>query len=330
VYASEHDDYRIVNLGAAMLFNHNPVPSVTNYWTVDEEDLTDSSAVETKSYSTYYDVSFSAQLDIMQGQEIFANYGETWFEDRGLDLRGTGTSVLVRPVQELDEIGYCLSDITIGPSPIAGRGVFAARSFRAGDVVAVSPVFILPKHLLESSESNTIMLNYAISSTGSDVALVPIGKAGMMNNGGEAASNVEIVWFDWETSTAGGTPPILAEYKVDELEAFPYAKLDLAYRAMRDIEEGEELTVFYGAEWEERWAEHAAGEEGESRALLQSLGAPSGLFPDAWKNLKCFGQHCKRMARFKFMEMQKAKKETQARKVAAAQHAPPLSTPPDL
>jgi hypothetical protein len=313
-YTSEEDDYRIVNLGAAMLFNHNPVASVTNYWTVDEEDLTDSSLVETESYSTFSDVDFSAQLNILQGQEIFANYGDSWFEDRSLDLLGpTGSSVLVRSIKELDEIGHCLSHIKIGPSlTFSGRGVFAAKSFKAGDIVSVSPVFILPKHILQSAQSNTVMLNYGISIADSDVCLVPISKAAMMNNGGETGSNVEISWYDWTTNTAGGTPALLSDHKIDELEAFPYARLDLAYRTTRDVAEGEELTVFYGVEWEQRWAEHVAS--GANQALLQSIGAPEGLFPDTWKNLKCFGKHCQRLARYKFNEMKKAKEMAKQKK----------------
>lgn len=303
-YASEHAEYRIINLGAAMLFNHNPVASVTNYWTVDEEDLPDSSQPANEAHSTFPDVDFSAQLNILQGQEIFANYGDSWFEDRDLELRGmTGSSVLVRSTKELDEIGHCLSDISIGPSLISGRGVFANRSFKSGEIVAISPVFILPKHLLQSSKSNTVMLNYGLSTSDSDVCLVPIGRISMINNGKDSA-NVDIVWYDWETRTAGGTPTILSEHTIDALEAFPYTRLDLAYRASRDIAKGEELTINYGAEWEAKWAEHVGN--GANGVMLQSIDAPAGLFPDSWK-VKCFGQHCKRLARSKFLEMKKNK-----------------------
>lgn len=88
-----------------MVFNHMPVASVTNYWTVDMEDLPDCSAPQTEAFLTFPDVDFSAQLNILQGQEIFANYGENWFEDRGIDLGEGAGSVLVRPTKELDEIG---------------------------------------------------------------------------------------------------------------------------------------------------------------------------------------------------------------------------------
>lgn len=304
-YASEDDDYRIVNIGAAMIFNHMPKASVTNYWTVDVEDLPDCSLPTKEAYSTFPDVDFSAQLNILQGQEIFGFYGETWFEDRDIDLEGSAvSSVMVRTTKELDQIGYCLSDVVVGPSAISGRGVFAARSFKAGEIISVSPVLIIPKHLLESPVSNTVMLNYAVSASTSDVALFAMGKMTMCNNGG-ASSNAEIVWFDWDTNLAGSPPSVLGELSIDELEASLYSRLDFAYRAVRDIDEGEELTIFYGADWENKWAEYIAGPV--EKPFLHPIGAPNGLFPEEWNELKCFGQHCKAFSRHKFMAMTREK-----------------------
>lgn len=313
-YASEHDDYRIVNIGAAMIFNHMETASVTNFWTVDMDDIPDCSLVESQSYSTFPDFDFLAQLNILQGQELFANYGEDWFADRGIDLDASVGSVLVRPTKELQEIGHCLTDIDIDESDIAERGVFAARSFKAGEIVSVSPVLILPRHLLESPESNTVLINYAVSAPGSDVALFAMGKMTMANNAGDAA-NTELVWYDWETRTAGGHPRVLDEYSVDELEDSAFSRLDFAYMAKRDIDVGEELTLDYGAEWEQKWAQHKAA--GVDASLLQPIGAPEGLFPTGWLQLKCFGKHCNKMRSYFYDEGKGAEGQNNAKASAS-------------
>jgi hypothetical protein len=75
--------------------------------------------------------------------------------------------------------------------------------------VSVSPVLVLPRHAFEGEESqHCTLINYLItgpntssnesSSLGniSDVALLPLTQAGMMNHGAGAAANIEMDWYD--------------------------------------------------------------------------------------------------------------------------------------
>lgn len=200
----------------------------------------------------------------------------------------------------------CLSDVYVDSSAVSGfgRGVFASRFFSAGEIISVSPILILPKHLLNLPESNTVLLNYVVSDISSDVSLFAMGKMTMSNHAGES-SNTEIVWFDWETNSVVPQPSIIDECSIDELEASSYSKLDFAYRATRDINKGEELTVNYGAEWERNWENHF--KTPSDKPFRHPIGAPDGLFPAKWKGVKCFGKHCKVYAHHKFMEMSREK-----------------------
>ncbi len=98
-----------------------------------------------------------------------------------------------------------------------------------------------------------------------------------------------------------------------ELESQMMAPLDFVYSAVRDIHEGEELTIFYGKDWIYSWSMYLAQrvlwlEKKEmnppvtdDEALKYKLempqfripiAAPDGLFPDSWIGVDCIGRHC--------------------------------------
>ncbi len=59
----------------------------------------------------------------------------------------------------------------------------------------ISPVLIIPKHMLDKTASTSVLMNYCMISdkNTSDVALLAIGLGGIMNHGG-ADANVQIKW----------------------------------------------------------------------------------------------------------------------------------------
>ena len=140
---------------------------------------------------------------------------------------------------------------------MAGKGLFAAKDFKSGDIITVSPTLIFPKESVSSvgADRKTIIQNYCIASEGvTNIALFPFGLGNMANHARSYKSNMELEWFWWsdeEKQNKLGT-------STADLMAAPFAQVDIAYRASRDISEGEELTVDYGEDWANKWALHLA------------------------------------------------------------------------
>lgn len=157
----------------------------------------------------------------------------------------------------LQEHGHCMTDIVVNESsiPLAGLGVFTKKGFKAGDIVSISPVVVLPRHSLEEIAEQTVILNYCMCGAKSDAALFPIGTAGLMNHGGIDA-NVKIEWFQWPASPGGPPQEDRLNMPIEKLERFPFAPLDFKYVATRDIEPYEELLLSYGEQWEHAWMKH--------------------------------------------------------------------------
>ena len=195
----------------------------------------------------------------------------------------------------LRENGHCMTDIFVNDSriPMAGKGVFAKRSFKKGEIVSISPVTILPKHSVEAMKEKSLLINYCMWSNGSDACLFPFGMAGLMNHGGIYA-NVEI---DWYSSDAVEN---MLEWPISKLERLPFAPLDWQYRATKNINEGEELIISYGDNWERAWVQHLEELKSWSETydvdsivmkpqFRQPFEAPEGFFPANFQS-ECIGK----------------------------------------
>ena len=113
------------------------------------------------------------------------------------------------------------SDIEVKQSP-HGRGVFALRPFKQGDIIEDCPT-------LEVSEDDVdgALLDYVFVSNEDDTKRLLLLGYGMLYNHGGPNANVEHTYWD-------DTPGIMGIV------------------ALRDIDKGEELRIDYGDEW---WAE---------------------------------------------------------------------------
>jgi hypothetical protein len=186
--------------------------------------------VQHSPYSTHTSFLVHSIADTPAGGEVFTNYGKQWFKDRNIK-RNKATSTHAASTYSLDELtlkGVCMSDIYVAESsiPFAGKGVFANKQFRRGDVVSVSPVLVLPRHVMEAAGDHSVLLNYCITAptiltptatittttttttttdgdtsshaSSSDVALLPLSQAGMMNHGvkGEEVGTANVA-LDW-------------------------------------------------------------------------------------------------------------------------------------
>eukprot|EP01041_Mallomonas_annulata_P004480 gene4480-8915_t len=310
VYNSEEDGYSMVVFGAACLFNHfNDPKDVAHFW--DDEIVVPIKDQLSEAFANYTQIRYLAEKPIIAGKEIFVSYGrDSWFSERGMKFNTSSNhDAAIYDLGTLDKVGHCLTDIYIDEStiPMAGKGVFSTKSYKKGELISIAPTLQLPKHIMQHMTPECVIINYCITSEGSDMALLPLTLAAMMNHGGVAA-NVEIDWYDWSnkeklTATLKKSP--------DELVDTFFAQLDLAYRASRDIAVGEELLVVYGHQWEEEWMSHLdrLSQWIDSSASIDPMQqhpspslenkpqfrhpiiAPEGLYPDSWES-KCIGKTC--------------------------------------
>jgi hypothetical protein len=99
-----------------------------------------------------------------------------------------------------------------------------------------------------------LLLNYCFGHRESTLLLCPYGLlTGLVNHGGKGKANVRLQWSDpkrvsHDTSLLNKTVKKLVKQKS--------AALAMELVALRDIEEGEEILVDYGEEWEEAWKNH--------------------------------------------------------------------------
>lgn len=318
VFAHEEEEQSLVVFGIGMLVNHLSDPIMYHYWSEEEP------AHSAESYWTPSTMSSSVVYetlrDVKKGEELFISYGgDEWFTDREIPLSketdrdnsNSAPAVLVGD-EYLHEHAHCLTDVFVSESdkPMTFYGLFARRAFKKGEIVTVSPLLPLPAEEVEHLFDESVLMNYCISSPGSKVAMLPIGYAALMNH--DQHPNVKMDWFSWPSHR----PPWAAEndttYEFDEevglgrdnlrkcLEADPaelifesnFSSMDLQFVATRDIAPEEEITLDYGVNWINKWADymsaslsyHAQEEASEQdhsifRAFIEP---PEGLFPHRW------------------------------------------------
>lgn len=174
----------------------------------------------------------------------------------------------VRSLEWLDTHGQCLDNLRPDVSTIqqAGRGAFATRRIRQGDVIAPVPVVHIRRHDMEIRDADDwdnphaeiwndgtqLLLNYCYGHAESSLLLFPYSPVVNYVNHHHNNSNAELRWSshfpkhhraDWFQRTP------------DELETEDHAGLILELVATRDIAAGEEVFLNYGARWESAWQE---------------------------------------------------------------------------
>ena len=164
---------------------------------------------------------------------------------------------------------YCQDHIKPGLStiPQAGRGAFATRFLPAGTVVGYSPLIHIGElgrevYTVEIPEGNDeirkqydLIVNYSFGHRHSSVMLTPYGgMVNFINHASGSKANVKVRWPDKEL--VAHKPSFLTKTPTDLRYTVDKIGLSFEYVALRDIEEGEEVFMDYGPEWEEAWKEH--------------------------------------------------------------------------
>jgi hypothetical protein len=209
----------------------------------------------------------------------------------------------IRTTEWLEQHGTCADHIQAGPSTIkqAGRGAFATRFLPEGTIVTQMPlVHISDRKRLdmynmalnddgdrvpdpeEGKMGTQLLVNYCMGHADSSLLLCPYGPmTGFVNHGSGQKANVKLQWGSPER---GNHMPELLEGSLEQLEKDATAKLAMDLVATRDIEEGDEVFLDYGDEWEEAWNKHVEKWKPVSKA--ESYISAGELDGDATKRLQ--------------------------------------------
>jgi hypothetical protein len=175
-------------------------------------------------------------------------------------------------VEWLKENGECGDWITVKPSTIrqAGRGAFARRRFKVGEILAPLPLIHVPfRSMLDMFEfaslgrkpkvdrkkkiHTQLLENYCMGHRESTLLLCPFGTLSNHINHNQTLANVKLIWA--EPSKSSHNLEWL-NMTVDELHSTYRAGLAMNVVAIRDIQIDEEIFLDYGDEWEKAWQRH--------------------------------------------------------------------------
>ena len=198
---------------------------------------------------------------------------------------------VVKDVEWLKNNAYCQDNLVAGVSEIehAGRGAFAKRQIKRGEVIAPIPLVPLNSgrktlemveyinedgEEVDSDEDGAVekvksqqLLNYMLEHPQSSVLFFPAGPlVPYINHGGKRA-NAKMIW-----STKSWSNVKLAQrLGADLLQGLGSVDLILELVATRPIGKGEEILFDYGDSWEKAWKEHSdAWEKTSKNVALES------------------------------------------------------------
>jgi hypothetical protein len=188
---------------------------------------------------------------------------------------GTATLTVpnrVRSTEWLQENGRCLDNIRPDLSTIrqAGRGAFATRGIKKGDVITPMPlVHILRRHMeiyhgddYEDQngsfwiDGKQLLLNYCYGHPESSLLLFPYAPVSNYINHNASHNNAELRW-----STLPNHHTDWLERSPNDLDLETHSGLIMELVATTDIAPNEEIFLNYGAQWENAWNEFVANHQ---------------------------------------------------------------------
>eukprot|EP00934_Nitzschia_sp_Nitz4_P000758 Nitzschia sp. Nitz4//scaffold99_size76975//45278//47195//NITZ4_005578-RA/size76975-processed-gene-0.48-mRNA-1//-1//CDS//3329560856//758//frame0 len=198
----------------------------------------------------------------------------SWHEEENssppYDIRDYWRSQLQVPLDWLQTNGHCQDHLKPGPStiPHAGRGAFAARDLPKGTVVGYAPLVHvenfesfgnIPYHSKDGGNPYSkmdLMINYSFGHANSTLLLTPYGAMVNYINHDTSHANVRIQWPSQEQ--LAHKPEWLNRSTTFLRHTINKVGLSFEYVALRDIEQGEEIFLDYGEDWQRAWDQHVA------------------------------------------------------------------------
>lgn len=194
------------------------------------------------------------------------------------------TPNVVRTLSWLETNGRCFDNIRPGPStiPYAGRGAFATRDIKEGGLVAPVPLVQVPLgEIMDMHKITTVggsdnenddeedevvavrdgnetvgkqlLLNYCWGHPESDMLFFPTGGVVSYINHSKEKVNARMVWSDHPNNHKDwfDTKPADMIQK-----GHHYSGLMMEIVATKDIQQGDEVFLDYGDEWQAAWDKH--------------------------------------------------------------------------
>jgi hypothetical protein len=202
--------------------------------------------------SPHYNLSFYLQRPIPAGTELLVNYGQPWFRERNISL--DDPPPILKHTDWLLDCGYCVDNIRPGISPM-GRGALSSRFLPKGSIVAPVPVLPLTRDSLkrvrqyvsgELLETEQLLLNYCLGHSKSSLLLYPYAPfINLINHSGESP-NAKWQWVSHQ----------FLEWSIESILKMSESGLLLELVALNDIQDGEEIFVHYGTDWQHVWDTH--------------------------------------------------------------------------
>ena len=204
------------------------------------------------AFTYYHNFSFYSHRFIAPGQELMVNYGNGWKNKIPHDHLGEQTK---KPVEWLRSNGICLDHIkpALSDVPHAGRGAVATHFLPKGTIVAPVPLLPIQSRDVLKRKDGTwqLLLNYCFSHSQSNYLFVPYSPVvNLVNHASKNQANVKI---QWSRSNLFARKHLLEMKNI--FESNPTGLL-MELVAIRDIEHGEEILLFYGDAWQLAWERH--------------------------------------------------------------------------
>jgi hypothetical protein len=188
---------------------------------------------------------------------------------------------MVKSIEWLEKHGVCVDTMESKPStiPDAGRGAFALRDFKEGDVISIVPMaMIFDDEMLKMYAINEtivkrkgksmsqieydtnafrghqLIANYAYGHAESTVLLAPLAPmVNFINHGSDGKVNALMQWSHHEDMF---TSLDYNSMDVEELQDFGTPNIVMELVATKAIAKGDEIFVDYGGDWQETWDEY--------------------------------------------------------------------------
>ena len=256
------------------------------------------------AFSYRHNVTYIAVRDIAAGEELTVNCDDDSFdggayylsqydENSRKDDRVTcldqnlrvGTATQKPVIDDASKVAGAKDD------PM-GLGLFAKRTLAKGDNIISSPLTPIHRDLMELFDdepdeeqpvnNKQLMLNYVFGHPDSNLLLLPIGP--MVNfinhrRASDGGANAEIRWHHLHSDRMvdGKTQDDLKAYHdtslfdlSGDIVALTHGRgLVMDIVALRDISEGEEVYLDYGAEWQASWDAHTASFQQQQPTIRQ-------------------------------------------------------------
>ena len=203
---------------------------------------------------------YIATRNIQVGEELIIQQLDDEGEAHGKTMP---TTIYRRTLEELQSQATCLDHIQTKQSTLSTptNGAFARRRLNQDQTIAPVPLLALSKEHLKYrvwstylqkaiAQTHQLLLNYCYSHPLSSLVLFPYGMGINLVNHHRSQDkvNVALRWSSQQRS-------VHHNMTVQELlEQQPALSMELY--ALRDIEPGEELFLYYGDNWQRAWEKH--------------------------------------------------------------------------